>query len=276
MKARELLVGFCATLALLGMVVDAAQAPSQRAPDAGMSTEAAAQDTADVDIPTYANFRGQTVLNNDRLVVQRFVIPPGAWVGRHTAIGNQLWVQMNDGVWQLHDDPTKLLKQTAGTVGWIERQENDDGEINAGMTPIELLWVTLKPHTASAEDIARMKNYRLVYPNIPGLILVENDKVVVQRFVVWPGEWEGPHYHPGNQLYIHIHRDGAIWDVLQAGKDSVSERAGRRRGAGSSGVGSFAASLGIGMEPAIPPSEYHQSGNVGTAPFDLMWVTLKR
>jgi hypothetical protein len=271
MKVPKLFVGFCANLVLLGTFVGAAEAPTHRVPDAGIPTRAAARDVLDADIPTYANFRGQTVLNNDRLVVQRFVIPAGAWVGRHTAIGNQLWVQMNDGVWQLHNDPTKLLKQTAGTVGWVEQAENDDGEINAGMTPIELLWVTLKPHTASAEEIAAMKNYRLVYPNIPGLTLIENDEVVVQRFVVWPGEWEGPHYHPGNQLYIHIHRDGAIWDVLQAGKDSVSESAGREPR-----VASLAESLGIGMEPAIPPSEYHQSGNVGTGPFDLMWVTLKK
>lgn len=267
MKAREFMVGFCANVALLATLVEAAPA-AQRVPEAGAPTEAA-QDVPDADIPTYANFRGQTVMNNDRLVVQRFVIPAGAWVGRHTAIGNQLWVQMNDGVWQQHDDPTKLLKRTAGTVGWVEQQESDDGLINAGMTPIVVLWVTLKPHTASAEQIAAMKNYRLVYPNIPGLVLIENDKVVVQRFVVWPGEWEGPHYHPGNQLYIHIHQDGAIWDVLQAGKDMASEPRGQGRP-------SLAASLGIGMEPAIPPSEYHQSGNVGTGPFDLMWVTLKQ
>jgi hypothetical protein len=273
MKVRELLVGFCA-IALLGTLVDAAQTSSQRVPDADSPTGAAGEDISDADIPTYANFRGQTIMNNDRLVVQRFVIPAGQWVGRHTAIGNQLWVQMNDGVWQQHDDPTKLLKQTAGTVGWIEKAENDDGAINAGMTPIEVLWVTLKPHTASAEDIAKMKNYRLVYPNIPGLVLIENDQVVVQRFVVWPGEWEGPHYHPGNQLYIHIHKEGAIWDVLQAGKDSNSERAGRMPRVPR--AVSLAESFGIGMEPAIPPSEYHQSGNVGTAPFDLMWVTLKR
>ena len=273
MKTRRLLVGFCAT-ALLGTFVHGAQAPSQRVPDADSATGAAGEDVPDADIPTYANFRGQTILNNDRLVVQRFVIPAGQWVGRHTANGNQLRVQMNDGVWQQHDDPTKLLKQTAGTVGWVDQAESDDGEINAGMTPIEVLWVTLKPHTASAEEIAKMKNYRLVYPNIPGLVLIENDQVVVQRFVVWPGEWEGPHYHPGNQLYIHIHKEGAIWDVLQAGKDSNSERAGRVPRVPR--AVSLAESFGIGMEPAIPPSEYHQSGNVGTAPFDLMWVTLKR
>src|SRR5580704_17378467 len=104
-RCRTFLYTAIGGVAVFGTLVVAAQAPPQRMPDTSIPTGAAEQAVPDVDISTYANFRGQTVLNNDRLVVQRFVIPPGAWVGRHTAIGNQLWVQMNDGVWQQHNDP---------------------------------------------------------------------------------------------------------------------------------------------------------------------------
>ena len=49
------------------------------------------------------------------------------------------------------------------------------------------------------------------YPNIPGEVLLENDKVVVQRFIFPPGQWEGVHAHPPDQLYIHI--KGGQWTV---------------------------------------------------------------
>ena len=40
------------------------------------------------------------------------------------------------------------------------------------------------------------------YPNIIGETLMEDDRVVVQRFVLKPGEWEGIHEHPEYQLVI--------------------------------------------------------------------------
>src|SRR6185295_15232691 len=123
----------------------------------------------------------------------------------------------------------------------VDRPENDEGSINTGSTPIELVWVTLKPHTATASEIASMKNYQLVYPDIPGKLLLDNDQVVVQRFVVQPGAWEGVHAHPGNQLYIHV--KGGTWAVRTAGKETVSE----------SKTGS------VGWYHAIPLSQQHQS-----------------
>ncbi len=52
---------------------------------------------------------------------------------------------------------------------------------------------------------------RQTYPNIPGRVLLENDKVVVQRFMFPPGQWEGVHAHPPNQLFINI--KGGEWTV---------------------------------------------------------------
>ncbi len=58
------------------------------------------------------------------------------------------------------------------------------------------------------------------YPNIPGETLLENDRLVVQKFVVRPGQWEGIHTHPGNQLYVHI--KGGKWAVRYGEKEDVS------------------------------------------------------
>jgi quercetin dioxygenase-like cupin family protein len=228
-----------------------------------IAAAAGGQDAASRYHQTYANpaLRGETLMDNDRIVVQKFVIPPGVWEGPHTHSGNQLWIQMTDGEWTSHADRTKVSRVKAGSVGWlppVERPENDEGSINTGSTPIELLWVTLKPHTATASEIASMKDYRLVYPDIPGELLLDNDQLVVQRFVVQPGAWEGVHAHPGNQLYIHV--KGGTWAVRTAGKETVSE----------SKTGS------VGRYRATPLSQHHQSGNAGKEPIDLLWVTLKR
>ena len=225
---------------------------------------ASAQD-ADRKYQTYGNpaLRSETLLDNDRIVVQKFVIPPGAWEGAHTHAGNQLWIQMTSGEWAAHSDPGRVTRMEAGTVGWqtaVTSAQDHEASINSGSTPIELLWVTLKPHTPaeSSSSNEEMKHYRLVYPNIPGIVVLENEQVVVQRFVVKAGAWEGVHAHPGNQLYVHI--KGGRWAVRTGGKETVS----------TSKTGS------IGWYHAIPLSEQHQSGNAGDEPIDLLWVTLKQ
>ena len=98
---------------------------------------------------------------------------------------------------------------------------------------------------------------RQSYPNIPGKLLLENDKVVVQRFVFPPGQWEGVHAHPANQLYIHI--KGGRWTV----------RYGDRRQTFNAPTGS------VGWFGPVHRSEDHESVNSGTEPIDLIWVTLK-
>jgi quercetin dioxygenase-like cupin family protein len=226
---------------------------------------AASAQNAEQKYQTYGNpaLHGETLLDNDRIVVQKFVIPPGAWEGTHTHAGNQLWIQMTSGEWTAHSDRTRVTRTEAGTVGWqtaVSRAQDHEGSINSGSSPIELLWVTLKPHTPAGPSPTSeaMKHYRLVYPNIPGTVVLDNDQVVVQRFVVKPGAWEGVHAHPGNQLYVHI--KGGRWAVRTGGRENVS----------TSETGS------IGWYHAIPLSEQHQSGNVGDEPIDLIWVTLKQ
>ncbi len=95
------------------------------------------------------------------------------------------------------------------------------------------------------------------YPNVPGEVLLENDKVVVQRFIFQPGQWEGVHAHPPDQLYIHV--KGGEWTV----------RYGSRTDSGYSETGS------VGWYGPVPLSADHESVNSGDEPIDLIWVTLK-
>ena len=96
------------------------------------------------------------------------------------------------------------------------------------------------------------------YPNIPGELVLENEKLVVQRFTVQPGEWEGIHRHPPDQLYIHI--KGGEWTVKY----------------GDEATTSYSPTGEIGWdETATELSALHESGNTGDEPIDLVWVTLK-
>ena len=96
------------------------------------------------------------------------------------------------------------------------------------------------------------------YPNIPGELILENDKLVVQRFTIQPGEWEGIHRHPPDQLYIHI--KGGEWTV-KYGEEATT---------------SYSPTGEIGWdEKATELSALHESGNTGDELIDLVWVTLK-
>ena len=71
------------------------------------------------------------------------------------------------------------------------------------------------PKEVSSPAAAAEKQFLLTYPNLAnpdGEVLLENERVVVQRFVVGPGEWEGIHSHPGDQLYVHV--KGGQWSGI--------------------------------------------------------------
>jgi len=97
------------------------------------------------------------------------------------------------------------------------------------------------------------------YPNIPLELLLENDRMIVQRVQVEPGQWEGIHSHPGNQVYIHI--KGGIWSG--------------RRGGVQSPPSPFSETGSVGWMDAVDLSERHESGNTGDTTIDLIWITLK-
>lgn len=95
------------------------------------------------------------------------------------------------------------------------------------------------------------------YPNIPGRVLLEDDKMIVQRFSFPPGQWEGVHAHPPHQVYIML--SDTTWTV----------RYGDRVTTGFSPAGE------VGFYGPVDLSEDHESVNSGLSPADVIWVTLK-
>lgn len=95
------------------------------------------------------------------------------------------------------------------------------------------------------------------YPNIPGRVLLEDDKMVVQKFTFPPGLWEGVHAHPPHQVYIMM--SDTTWTV----------RYGDRVTTGFSPAGE------VGFYGPVELSEDHESVNSGQSPAEVIWVTLK-
>ncbi len=212
--------------------------------------------------PTFANLQGEVVLENARVLVQKFIIQPGQPTGLHTHPSDQLLVFIKGGVLRSQSGRSTLWKE--GRVLWQNlTAPADGGSTNTGSTPIEIICVSLKPvaPASAAAPGAKPKYQYLNYPNIPGEDLLENDWVIVQRFTVNPGQWEGVHAHHPDMLYIHI--KGGQW---AARSKSEAEHAYPEPSPDGE----------VGWMPTIPLSEGHESGNIGKNPIDLIWVTLKQ
>jgi predicted component of type VI protein secretion system len=209
----------------------------------------------------YSNLTGQVVLDNERVLVQKFTIQPGQATGSHIHPGDQLLVFIKGGVLTSKATGRATLWRD-GRVVWQDATERaDEGSTNTGPTPIELLWVTLKTVAKSAAGRDGKPEYGyLNYPNIPGEDVLENDQVIVQRFVMNPGQWEGVHAHRPNTFYIFI--KGGRW-ISRTKKLPQSA-------SGDSPDGT------VGWMPATDISEGHESGNVGPNPSDVVWIALKK
>lgn len=215
----------------------------------------------------YEKLRGEVVLNNERVLVQRFVLAHGTSTGRHEHAAAQLLVFVRGGVLKSAATGRETLWRDGRVVWQVQDAASDEGIENVGTAEIEMLWVTLKPVPATATASPASTGERdnpyagyLNYPNIPGEDLLENDRVIVQRFTVYPGQWEGVHEHRGNMFYIHI--KGGFW------ADRTYTQPLRAFPVDPDGE--------VGWEPRIDIGEGHQSGNVGREPIDLIWVSLKR
>ena len=213
--------------------------------------------------PNLADPDGEVLLENELVVVQRFVVGPGEWEGIHSHPGNQVFVHVKGGQWsgRRGGKATSGATREDGAVGWMAPIPLSDGHEsgNTGDNPIDLIWVTLKKNKRVTPDGTKVL---LTYPNLAnpnGQVLIDNERVVVQRFVLRPGEWEGIHSHPGNQVYIHI--KGGIWSG--------------RRGGVQSEPSPFSETGSVGWSDAVPLSAQHESGNTGDTTIDLIWVTLK-
>ena len=205
-----------------------------------------------------------TVLDNERVHVERVDIPPGASVLPATGGSDQLVVFIHGGLLRSQDSG-RTVAWRDGRVCWrAAGAPPEAASRNVGSTPIVMVRVSLKPVTAVAAAAARAgwpPAVPLSYPNIPGEDLLTNDAVFVQRFLVQPGQWEGVHAHPPNMLYIHVR--GGQWAAR-----SRTEREHQYPAPTPDG--------GVGWMATIPLSEGHESGNAGKEPIDLIWVTLRK
>ncbi|HEX7136903.1 MAG TPA: hypothetical protein VF219_03615 [Vicinamibacterales bacterium] len=212
----------------------------------------------------YSELAGEVVLDNARVLVQSFVLLPGRSTGLPVHGREQLQVFIKGGILTSESTGRATLWRD-GRVVWRDAPDPADrGSINTGGSPIEMVWVSLKPVVPAATMPARgakPKYAYLDYPNIPGEDLLENDSVIVQRFVVAPGQWEGVHAHHPDMLYIHV--KGGQW-----GARSTLEP--------EHPYDHPAADGEVGWMPTIDIDEGHESGNIGTEPIDLIWVTLKK
>jgi beta-alanine degradation protein BauB len=212
--------------------------------------------------PAYANLQGSVLLENARVRVEKLVLAPGQSTGQHTHPADQLLVFVHGGVLQ-SNDTHRSTRWRDGRVVWSNAHDRPDaGSRNTGDAPIEMILVTVKPLATAAAPSRDdgTADPHLDYPNIPGEDLLENDRVIVQRFIVAPGQWEGVHAHRPNMLYIHI--KGGQWAARTYQQPPHPYPAASADGS-------------VGWMPTIDISEGHQSGNIGTEPIDLIWVTLR-
>ncbi len=211
--------------------------------------------------PNLDNPRGEVLLENEHVVLQRLVVGPGEWEGIHSHPGNQIYVHIKGGEWSGRIDGKSEYSGIVvedGAVGWMDAiplsAGHDSG--NTGDAPIDLIYVTLKDNVPIAPEVEHAPQ---TYPNIPLELLLENDRMIVQRVRVEPGQWTGIHSHPGNQVYIHI--KGGIWSERRSGVQSPPSL--------------YSEPGSVGWVEAVELGVGQESGNVGDTTIDLVLVTLK-
>ena len=126
--------------------------------------------------------------------------------------------------------------------------------VAAAAAGLSLMFVTLAPVGAQQ-----------TYPNIDGEVLLDDDRVVVQRFVLEPGQWEGIHEHPEYQLVI----------VLQ-GSDEVTMRFGDDERVFSRAAEQPDRPSAFWRPGPVMLSQQHESGNTGTRPLEWIAITFKK
>ena len=106
------------------------------------------------------------------------------------------------------------------------------------------------------------------YPNITGETILEDDRIIVQRFVLQPGQPEGIHEHPEHQLVI----------VLQSSNGLVTRFRGEEtRFDRSSDEPDRPGGIGAFWRPGpVLLSDQHESINTGTRPLEWIAITFKK
>jgi quercetin dioxygenase-like cupin family protein len=211
--------------------------------------------------PNLEDSGGRVVLTNDHVVLQRLVVPAGEWEGIHSHPGNQIYVHIKGGEWSGRLGGKSAYSGSIspdGGVGWMDAIPLSAGHNsgNTGDTPIDLIYVTLKDDAPIAPEAEHAPQ---TYPDIPLELLLENDRMIVQRVRVEPGQWTGIHSHPGNQVYVQI--KGGTWS--------------QRRGSVQAAQSTLMQAGSVGWLDVVDISEGHEGGNTGDTTLEFVLVTIK-
>src|SRR6202046_4265982 len=99
---------------------------------------------------SFAGLRGEVLLDNVRVFVQKFVVQPGQSTGRHTHPADQLLVFIKGGVLRSQATGRATLWRDGRVLWQTPTDVADEGSTNTGAAPIEVDLVTLKPVAQSA------------------------------------------------------------------------------------------------------------------------------
>jgi quercetin dioxygenase-like cupin family protein len=211
--------------------------------------------------PSYANLFGEVVLDNARVTATRFFVKPGQRTGKHAHPQAELVVYIKGGVLTSETTGRAVLWRD-GRVDWQEPSSSaEDSVRNTGTSTIQFVEVVLKPGSSNPAPGQHVYEH-LNYPNIPTEDVLENERVIVQRFQMKPGQWEGVHAHPPNTLYIFV-KGGAGGHWVSKTTNPPSR------------VTGFSPDGDVGWMQPVAIEAGHQSSNIGTAPSDTIWIALK-
>ncbi|MDE0800943.1 MAG: hypothetical protein OSB02_09440 [Rhodospirillaceae bacterium] len=113
--------------------------------------------------------------------------------------------------------------------------------------------------------VSSVAHAQQTYPNIGGEVLLDDDRVIVQRFVLNPGQWEGIHEHPEHQLVIVLNNTDEL-TFRFAGAERVF----------TSTDGEDAEAIDVFWRPGpVSMSDQHDSGNTGKRPLEWIAITFK-
>jgi quercetin dioxygenase-like cupin family protein len=214
-----------------------------------------------VERSSYAGLAGQIVLDNERVTATRFIMKPGQRTGRHSHPNAALIVYVKGGVLKSEATGRSVLWRD-GRVDWQDASASEEESFrNAGTSTIQFVEVVLKP-SSSKESESKHVYEHLNYPNIPTEDLLENDRVIVQRFQMKPGQWEGVHAHPANTMYIFV-KGGAGGHWVSQTTNPPSR------------VTGFSPDGDVGWMQPVAIEAGHQSSNTGTVASDTIWIALK-
>ncbi len=199
----------------------------------------------------------EAVLQNAWVRVHRRRVGPRQGVFPPTPAPRSLAVFVRGGV--VRQAATgRAVEWPDGSVVWLDRiAQTGERWINDEAQTMHVVMVDVLDPAPSA---GRPPPAPLDYPNVPGQDLLDNEAVIVQRFRIPPGTWEGIHSHGERTLYVHVH--GGQWAVRSR---SEPEYVYPERSPDGE----------VDWMTPIALAEGHESGNVGEEPIDIVWITVK-